>query len=1037
VIFVVEKERFMLKKVFRWPTVFILAVLVIASLIPTMSFLLHTKASVAHAAGTPTITFSATVVKPYQQVTATAQGFAPQDTVSLRLDTTNNYVFAYFYCDMTGTCTATINMPFGSVTEGQHTIIATGSSGLVAQTTVTFVPKITLYGPNQTPKGGPGTNIQVYGAAFNANENVQIYWGDTGSGGILEGNITTDNTGTLNFSFNGPTGVVPGHYRVIALRSKQKPAMVSGLFTVLTPLLGVTPPSIRSGQYINLYVVGFQTNEQVTVSWNANGGQQLATFNTDNVGSGGTNFNPPEAPKGSYTITVTGNASGIQMNDTIAVGPGIALNPPNDMLPGSTITVIGGGFTPGETVNVHLKGMAKFEVSGTTDSSGAFSLPLTLPTTYNTASNYFYVIASNAAGTEQAKTTFQFEPVWVGPESNSWTYGMPYTFVGQGFVPGETIKLYWNYQLPGQLLAGATTAATDGTFNMTLNAPSDPNLGNVPYAAIGSISKLEYVSQIIEYPGLVLSPPSGNPGDILKIDGGGFDGNETVTVSFNGTNIADVNTDASGAFHVNYVLPKFTGPGNVTIKAIGNTSNINLSSNFGYIPTMSMTPTKGPSGTILTVTGLHFSAQWNIGLYWFDPMTDARTYLQSGYADINGSFITTVTIPSKLVGGNTYYLQADDTFTNIVTQLPFKALVSCKQCLTASPNIAIPGTTVNVQGSNFNAGETVNIYFQSPSNGQISAIVGSDGTFTASLTVPRTYKRGISYYIYAVSTTGKDKASAQFLFVQPQVWVADPYGGNYYGQMSGFGGSGFAPGEPVDFYWNYAPGNNVKGGTTLAAADGSIDVSLKMPSIPFDSQINSSRGTLIARGRTSGAQATTFVYELADFSINPTNVHPGSQVHINAGGFGSNEQVTISINGTPMSTTTADVYGAFNYVFTIPSTTAIGSIDSIDLLGISGARASSYVIIEPTFSITPITGSSGSSITVEGNYFTASGNAQVFWYDSTTYQQTLLATVVISSAGVVKTTITAPAGLISGTIYEVQIVDESTSVSVQASFIAQ
>ena len=110
------------------------------------------------------------------------------------------------------------------------------------------------------------------------------------------------------------------------------------------------------------------------------------------------------------------------MSDTIAVGPGIAL-------------------TPGETVNVHLKGMAKYEVSGTTDSTGAFSLPLTLPTTYNTTSNYFYVIASNTAGTEQAKTTFQFQPVWVGPESNSWTYGMPYTFVGQGFVPGETINL--------------------------------------------------------------------------------------------------------------------------------------------------------------------------------------------------------------------------------------------------------------------------------------------------------------------------------------------------------------------------------------------------------------------------------------------------------------------------------------------------------------------------------------------------------------------------------------------------------------------
>ncbi len=91
-------------------------------------------------------------------------------------------------------------------------------------------------------------------------------------------------------------------------------------------------------------------------------------------------------------------------------------------------------------------------------------------------------------------------------------------------------------------------------------------------------------------------------------------------------------------------------------------------------------------------------------------------------------------IRTELEGeGHTVY-QAFDGQTLLRTQVPFIAQAACTQCIQLTPNTAIPGATISVQGSNFTAGETVNIYFQQASNGIVSATVDGSGTFTAALT---------------------------------------------------------------------------------------------------------------------------------------------------------------------------------------------------------------------------------------------------------------------------------------------------------------
>src|SRR5260370_36133841 len=114
-------------------------------------------------------------------------------------------------------------MSYVGMVQGVRSIIGTPTSGLVAEASATLLPRIIILARNQFQlcESGPGTAIQLYGDAFNANEPVRIFWG--GAAGIPEGSATTDASGHLSFNLTVPTGIAPGKYAVTVVRSGQKP----------------------------------------------------------------------------------------------------------------------------------------------------------------------------------------------------------------------------------------------------------------------------------------------------------------------------------------------------------------------------------------------------------------------------------------------------------------------------------------------------------------------------------------------------------------------------------------------------------------------------------------------------------------------------------------------------------------------------------------------------------------------------------------------------------------------------------------------
>jgi len=549
-------------------------------------------------ASPPTLSVAPNVVHPYETIAITGRGFAANEQVSIDF-----YGAGYgpvLTCNAKGTCTGKITVfAYGGV-QGTYPMTGTGTqSGLQATLQLQVKPALMLSIPQPGAssqvgvknsasllKVGPGSTIDIAGSAFAASEVVQIYLGTVK--GTLEGTTTTDTGGNLGFYFVLPTTMTPGQYIVTAARS-QHPLNVVQPFEVVPPKM-TSSAQINYGQKVNLSLHGFQAREAIAISWNANGGQQLGTLYADYGGNASTCVGssslyciiPPSAPSGTYTLTATGNSSGLQATSNLELKPGLVLNPAAAG-PGSTISVNGGGFTSGETVNVYFQTKQNGLVPGTVDPTGAFSVQLTVAKKYNKTVTY-YVHAYNGSGTEKAASLFYFYPpsISVG-DGNGATYGVPTALYGQGFLAGEKVAIYWNYQQTGQTKVTVAMADQYGNFIVTIITPSDPNLNTVNVAALGRSSKLQAISQIYEQGGVVLNPMHGKVGTSVTVNGGGYDSNEVVTVSFGGTTIATVTTNTMGAFTTTFVVPDGVS-GNQWVNGTGGTSGLSFSVLFTIDP---------------------------------------------------------------------------------------------------------------------------------------------------------------------------------------------------------------------------------------------------------------------------------------------------------------------------------------------------------------------------------------------------------------------------------------------------------------------
>jgi len=269
-----------------------------------------------------------------------------------------------------------------------------------------------------------------------------------------------------------------------------------------------------------------------------------------------------------------------------------------------------------------------------------------------------------------------------GYDGGSLTFGSLVLVNGSGFAANETVDLVWNDSVSGMMKAGIAGTDSSGNLNTSLNMPSFPFGSQLQLVATGRISGVTASALAHETPAIIPNPASGTIGITVTLNGGSFGGNEGVKILFQGTLMAHAYTNAKGFFTTSFIVPSTAkiGFGYNDILASGKTSGVAANATFSVKPNLSISPNTGPSGTLITVKGGHFTPSGSVEILWVfsngggSGGSGGNTlFLTRAQASAHGTFTVTVSAPGGLIPGQIYYVQAIDDQTGGSNQVKFHA----------------------------------------------------------------------------------------------------------------------------------------------------------------------------------------------------------------------------------------------------------------------------------------------------------------------------------------------------------------------------
>jgi hypothetical protein len=417
-----------------------------------------------------------------------------------------------------------------------------------------------------------------------------------------------------------------------------------------------------------------------------------------------------------------------------------------------------------------------------------------------------------------------------------------------------------------------------------------------------------------------ISPTSGKIGDTVTIAGSSFnfstDTSERrarIIFAYGDVSVLDYIDDLSsykiikdsiigyqdesdeGEFHTTFSVPSTLTDGDVDMDVIPGTysictavitstteSPIRSVNTFTVLSnaTIDISPTSGPAGSTVQITGANFPANGTIVIK-FDgtvvPITSGDTLVKS-----TRILISSITIPSGIaVGSHTISVSGGTTDTPSVT-FTVTANPAIETILPAS---GPAGTDVTLSGTNFPANTVLSFKFDETTiavtNG--STQTGSGGSFASVITVPAGVVAGS--HIITV-TAGAGTATATFTVTAPQTTTTTPpptsttttppvstttttpkpgtttltinQSGNFVGSAVGIGGSGFKKNGTVTLKFD-----DTTVGTATADASGFFVATFQVPA--------SKHGTHTITA-TDGTNTNTTTFEVE--SVAPKTPQP-------------------------------------------------------------------------------------------------------------------------------------------------------------------
>ncbi len=588
----------------------------------------------------PNVSPTGYYVLPGKTVSFNGSGFIPGETVNVTVGKT---VVSSAVADSFGNLTAAA--PVTVPTNAGGTVINYTLTGATSGGQGTAGVQIGNYNAQASPStyyALPGAVVTFSGNGFASGEVVAVF-----SGKANLGNFTTDasgafmNAGQVTIAYNQAGG--SANYTLSGVSSLATVNLTLGVGQLNTQLTPSTYYVLPFAPF-TLAATGFAPGETVTLS---DGTDSMATAVAGKDGTA--DFDAVSlAPNtlGSVSLTATGATSGASATTTVGLGsyyPSVTADNYYAQ-PGTTISLTGNGFAPGEDVDITAGDTTQ---TVTTDETGAYTASIVLPYGQTTAG--LDIVSTGALSDASNTLTITLAPfnIQVSPSTYYATPGSPVTFSGSGFIPGETISTYRGKDAGTTVVADAKGNFTSSTFTLPFGVKAtEYTIYGLTSGAVGTVD----ITLAQFYAGAQLSSYYGNGGSMVTVSGSGFAPNEAVALTSGTATLGNVTTDGFGAFSKAVAMP-YAMPGQVPVTATGALSQTSATTSYTVAKvynSVGLASYAVPAGKAVTFTGSGFLAN--------EPVTvtndrDGTTY--SFKADAKGNLNDSgYVLPATYAEGN-------------------------------------------------------------------------------------------------------------------------------------------------------------------------------------------------------------------------------------------------------------------------------------------------------------------------------------------------------------------------------------------------
>ena len=395
-----------------------------------------------------------------------------------------------------------------------------------------------------------------------------------------------------------------------------------------------------------------------------------------------------------------------------------------------------------------------------------------------------------------------------------------------GTVPaGTVVYLYWDDStIPWNGVKGllnSTTAAASGTYEVWFNVPEATGGNHYLWIKTTTGGIADVVSAVFVVNSQIeVSPEIGQPLDTLTVKLYGFDASTDVEVSFNADPVVTVETNSIGSATTTFKVPDLDDG---TYEITNDVTADSVSFEIG--PTITVTPTSGPVGTVVSITGRGF-LEMDDGIVQGDLAIEGNdcwiTTADSITVDATGRIRFNAVIAQVTEDGD-FELILESAAGD--SRVDFEVTAIAKT--TVTPGYGPQASTITVSGVNFPKinGEDVDVLFDGTKIGTATTL--SDGSWTKNFKVPAIADG--TYTIDALArATDTDYYNiyddAQFKVGTMNIILTEDEGPT--GLSISLTGNGFEP----DGGWNATIGNEEIGEGTVSLA-GLISFGWQVPQL--------------------------------------------------------------------------------------------------------------------------------------------------------------------------------------------------------------